>query len=34
MGVEHEAIRIDPSTNRRFMFFHDPDGLPLELYEK
>ena len=34
MGVEHEPIRIDPTTNRRFMFFHDPDGLPLELYEK
>ena len=34
MGVEHEPIRTDSTTNRRFMFFHDPDGLPLELYEK
>ena len=34
MGVEHEPIRTDSTTNRRFMFFHDPDGLPLELYER
>ena len=29
-----EAIRIDEYTNRKFTFFHDPDGLPLELYEQ
>lgn len=34
LGIEHEPIRIDHATNRRFMFFQDPDGLPLELYEK
>lgn len=28
-----EPIRIDPYTNKRFTFFADPDGLPLELYE-
>ncbi|NCB90212.1 MAG: VOC family protein, partial [Gammaproteobacteria bacterium] len=26
-------IRIDPFTGKRFTFFNDPDGLPLELYE-
>ena len=34
LGIEHEPIRIDKTTNRRFMFFPDPDGLPLELYER
>lgn len=29
-----EPIRIDEQTNKRFTFFHDPDGLPLELYEE
>jgi len=29
-----ETIRIDEFTNRKFTFFHDPDGLPLELYEQ
>jgi glyoxylase I family protein len=32
-GVELEAIRLDHLTGKRFVFFHDPDGLPLELYE-
>ena len=31
--VEVEAIRIDDYTGKRFTFFADPDGLPLELYE-
>jgi glyoxylase I family protein len=31
--VAVEAIRIDEHTGRRFTFFADPDGLPLELYE-
>lgn len=26
-------MRLDELTNRRFTFFADPDGLPLELYE-
>jgi glyoxylase I family protein len=32
-GVTVEAVRLDEYTNRRFVFFADPDGLPLELYE-
>jgi glyoxylase I family protein len=32
-AVELEEIRIDPYTGKRFTFFADPDGLPLELYE-
>jgi len=32
-GIEVEEIRIDPITDKKFTFFQDPDGLPLELYE-
>ena len=32
-GVETEPIRTDELTGKRFTFFQDPDGLPLELYE-
>lgn len=32
-GIAVQEIRIDEFTNRRFVFFEDPDGLPLELYE-
>ncbi|MFZ6862135.1 VOC family protein [Undibacterium sp. Ji67W] len=32
-GIAMEDIRIDDYTQRRFVFFADPDGLPLELYE-
>jgi glyoxylase I family protein len=32
-GVTVEDIRVDEYTGRRFTFFADPDGLPLELYE-
>lgn len=28
-----EPIRIDEFTGKRFTFFADPDGLPVELYE-
>lgn len=28
-----EPIRVDEYTGRRFTFFADPDGLPIELYE-
>ncbi len=31
-GVETEPVRIDELTGKRFTFFADPDGLPLELY--
>ena len=32
-GVAVEDVRVDEYTGRRFVFFADPDGLPLELYE-
>jgi glyoxylase I family protein len=32
-GVTVEPIRVDEFTQKRFVFFADPDGLPLELYE-
>lgn len=33
-GVSTEPIRIDEYTGKRFMFFADPDNLPLEFYER
>lgn len=33
-GVFCEPIRIDEYTDKRFTFFSDPDGLPIELYEE
>lgn len=33
-GIAVQPIRVDEYTNRRFVFFTDPDGLPLELYER
>ncbi|MUK87686.1 VOC family protein [Ornithinibacillus sp. L9] len=33
-GIVAEAIRMDPTTGKKFTFFPDPDGLPIELYEK
>ena len=33
-GIAHEPIRTDEYTDKRFVFFSDPDGLPIELYEK
>lgn len=33
-GVACEPVRVDEYTDRRFTFFADPDGLPLELYEE
>ena len=29
-----EPIRIDEFTGKRFTFFADPDGLPIEFYER
>ena len=34
LGVEVEPIRIDEATNKSFTFFRDPDGLPIEIYER
>ncbi|MBW4545537.1 MAG: VOC family protein [Symplocastrum torsivum CPER-KK1] len=31
--VKVEEIRTDEITGKRFTFFQDPDGLPLEIYE-
>ena len=33
LGVAVEPVRVDAYTDRRFTFFADPDGLPLEFYE-
>ena len=33
LGIAVEEIRLDEVTKRKFVFFADPDGLPLELYE-
>ena len=32
-GVQTQEIRVDEYTQKRYVFFNDPDGLPLELYE-
>ena len=33
VGIECESIRVDDYTGKKMTFFHDPDGLPLELHE-
>jgi glyoxylase I family protein len=33
-GVDTEPIRIDEFTGKQFTFFADPDGLPIEFYER
>lgn len=32
-GVEVEGIRTDELTGKKYAFFKDPDGLPIEIYE-
>ncbi len=32
-GIVTEPIRIDEYSEKKFTFFSDPDGLPLELHE-
>lgn len=32
-GIDVEPMRIDEYTGKKFTFFADPDGLPLEIYE-
>jgi glyoxylase I family protein len=32
-GITFEPIRLDEYTGRYFLFFQDPDQLPIELYE-
>ena len=33
-GIATEPVRIDEFTGKKYTFFSDPDGLPLELYEQ
>ena len=32
-GVRTEDLRVDGLTNKEFVFFYDPNGQPLELYQ-
>ena len=32
-GIETEPARLDDYTGKKMTFFHDPDGLPLEIHE-
>lgn len=32
-GVKVETIRTDAFTQKKFLFFYDPNGQPLELYQ-
>ena len=34
LDIPHEKIRTDEFTGKHFLFFADPDGLPIEVYEK
>lgn len=34
LGIEHEPVRTDEYTQKQFVFLLDPDGLPIELYER
>ena len=34
LGVAHEEVRTDEFTGKHFLFFQDPDGMPIEVYEK
>ncbi len=33
-GAAVEPVRVDGHTGKRFTFFADPDGLPLDLDER
>jgi len=32
-GVDVQDVRVDEFTGKKFSFFYDPNGQPLELYE-
>ncbi|MDY3547528.1 VOC family protein [Riemerella anatipestifer] len=34
LNIYCETIRVDEWTNKKFFFTQDPDGLPIEFYEK
>ena len=33
MGIPCEPVRTDTFTGEKMTFFHDPDGLPIEIHE-
>ncbi len=33
LGIECEPVRLDTYTGDKMTFFHDPDGLPIEIHE-
>jgi len=33
-GVQVQQVRTDEITGKKFLFFYDPNGQPLELYEQ
>ena len=33
LGIECEPVRFDTYTKDKMTFFHDPDGLPIEIHE-
>lgn len=33
LGIECEQVRFDTYTKDKMTFFHDPDGLPIEIHE-
>lgn len=33
-GVDCEPVRTDEHTHKKYTFLKDPDGLPIELYER
>jgi glyoxylase I family protein len=33
-GITLQPIRVDEFTGKKFFFFYDPDGQPLEMYEQ
>jgi glyoxylase I family protein len=34
LGIPFDPVRIDSLTGKQFTFIADPDGLPIEFYEK
>lgn len=33
LRIESEPVRLDTYTKEKMTFFHDPDGLPIEIHE-
>ena len=33
VGIMCEPVRLDTYTEKKMTFFHDPDGLPIEIHE-